>query len=347
MKNRFNLFQRAGIYYCEDTTTGKQTSLRTRDKADALRLLNVKNEAAHQPAMNLQIAQVYLQHGDPAMATRSWQAVMEHIVTTKRGINQERWQSAIKNKALDGIRQRKLIETTSEHFLAVLSAGTVITNVYLRRIHHYAVTMHWLPWPVLPKRYWPPIVYQEKRGITWEEHEKILAREHNLATRAYYSLLWHLGGAQKDIATLTAEDIDWESKTIAYRRCKTGVVSLISFGAEVAAILHGLPSKGLLFPKLAAVTSSRRSTAFGCRLKTVGISGVSLHSYRYGWAERAKAAGYPERFAMQALGHSSKAVHRAYAKNAEVTLPPLEEYELLKRNKPTLAPVLTTDVSRN
>jgi len=38
MKNRFILFQRSGVYYCEDTTTGKQSSLRTRDKADAVRL---------------------------------------------------------------------------------------------------------------------------------------------------------------------------------------------------------------------------------------------------------------------------------------------------------------------
>jgi hypothetical protein len=52
-----------------------------------------------------------------------------------------------------------------------------------------------------------------------------------------------------------------------------------------------------------------------------------LHSYRYAWAERAKTAGYPERFAQLALGHNSKAVHRAYAKKAQVTLPPLEEYE--------------------
>ena len=55
MKNRFILFQRSGVFYCEDTSTGRQTSLRTKDKADALRLLHVKNEAAHQPAMNLQI----------------------------------------------------------------------------------------------------------------------------------------------------------------------------------------------------------------------------------------------------------------------------------------------------
>ena len=155
MKHRFILFQRAGIFYCEDTSTGKQTSLRTRDKADAVRLLHVQNEATHQPAMNLQIAQVYLQHGDPAMATRTWQDVMAQIVTTKHGNTQMRWQSAIKDKALDGIRHRKLIETLPEHFLAALQAGAVTTNVYLRRIHHFAVAMHWLPWPVLPKLHWP------------------------------------------------------------------------------------------------------------------------------------------------------------------------------------------------
>jgi hypothetical protein len=47
----------------------------------------------------------------------------------------------------------------------------------------------------------------------------------------------------------------------------------------------------------------------------------------YAWAERAKTVGYPERFAQMALGHNSKAVHRAYAKRAQVTLPPLEDYE--------------------
>ena len=35
----------------------------------------------------------------------------------------------------------------------------------------------------------------------------------------------------------------------------------------------------------------------------------------------------PERFAMQALGHNSKAVHRAYARKAVVRIPALEEFE--------------------
>jgi len=348
MKNRFILFQRSGVYYCEDTTTGKQSSLRTKDKADALRLLHVKNEAVHQPAMNLQIAQVYLQHSDPALAMRTWGQVMDQMTGTKTGSNLQRWQWAIKDKALESLQPRKLIETTAEHFLAVLKVGTVSTNVFLRRIHNYAMNMHWLPWPILPKLNWPKVHHREKRAITSEEHQKIIAREFNPATRAFYELLWHLGGAQSDIATLTAEDVDWKDRTIAYRRHKTGVMSLISFGDEVAAILKTLPAAGEFFPALARIHERHRAKMFIKRLKTVGVSGVSLHSYRYAWAERAKEAGYPERFAMQALGHSSKAVHRAYAKKAQVVVPSLEDYEK-KKVQPTLRPKLfmVTDVSRN
>ena len=40
-----------------------------------------------------------------------------------------------------------------------------------------------------------------------------------------------------------------------------------------------------------------------------------------------KMAGYPERFAQEALGHNSKAVHRAYAKRALMKIPSLEDYE--------------------
>src|ERR1019366_1321265 len=165
-----------GIFYCEDTSTGKQTSLRTREREDAVRLLHVKNEAVHQPAMNLQIAQVYLQHGDPALAARTWDDVLTQIVAAKSGNTQLRWKSVNKDKALDDLRPRRLIETTAEHFMAALKGGTVSTNIYLRRIHHYAVTMHWLPWPVLPKRHWPPIRFKDRRAVTLAAHQKILTR---------------------------------------------------------------------------------------------------------------------------------------------------------------------------
>ncbi len=74
-----------------------------------------------------------------------------------------------------------------------------------------------------------------------------------------------------------------------------------------------------------------------CRRR--GISGISLHSYRYAWAERAKVCAYPERFAQEALGHNSKAVHRAYARKAQVTLPPLERYEAEYEQKIVTLPI--------
>jgi len=88
-----------------------------------------------------------------------------------------------------------------------------------------------------------------------------------------------------------------------------------------------LPTAGPLFPHLLPLKSEHRATEFRQRCHGLGIYGVTLHSYRYAWAERAKVAGYPERFAQLALGHNSQAVHRAYARKAQVTLPPLEDYE--------------------
>ena len=129
MKTRYRFFQRnSGIFFVQDNVTGKQESLKTRDKAAARRIFNVKNEAFKQPAMNLQIAQVYLQHADSALAGRTWQHVMEQIICTKTGSTRTRWECAIKDKSFDSIHLRKLIETLSEHFLEVLKTGTVSTN---------------------------------------------------------------------------------------------------------------------------------------------------------------------------------------------------------------------------
>jgi integrase len=67
--------------------------------------------------------------------------------------------------------------------------------------------------------------------------------------------------------------------------------------------------------------------------RIAGIQGVSLHSYRHAWAQRANACGYQQRFAQEALGHNSRAVHEAYAKGALVILPALEEYEQMRATK--------------
>ena len=87
MKQRFRLYRRkrGGRFYAHDCITGKQTSLGTIDRTEALRILNGKNEAEQQPAINLQIARAYLAAGDPAIATRTRQNAMDTVVSLKQG----------------------------------------------------------------------------------------------------------------------------------------------------------------------------------------------------------------------------------------------------------------------
>ena len=53
------------MYFLHDNETGQRESLETRSKARANELLVAKNEAAREPAFNLQKARVYLAAADP------------------------------------------------------------------------------------------------------------------------------------------------------------------------------------------------------------------------------------------------------------------------------------------
>jgi integrase len=335
MKQRYHVFRREnGIYYPLDTLTRKRNSLNTADREEARRFQNALNEACKQPAINLQIAQVYLQHSDPDYAKRTWQHVMDEMGRNKSGSTKKRWDVAMKDKAFDLFRDLALIKTQAEHFFEALHKGTVSTNVFLRRVQNFALDMDWMPKAVIPKRQWPAIQFKDKRAITFAEHQAIVDREKNPERKKFYELCWHLGGSQGDIACLNAEDVDWENRTISFTRKKTGVPVILHLGEESLNTLKDLSGEGLLFPYLARVRAGDRATEFKQRCRGLGIEGVSLHSYRYAWAERAKTCGYPERFAQEALGHNSVAVHRAYAKRAKVKLPSLEEYENKARSLP-------------
>jgi len=335
--NQFRLYRRGnGIFYIENKQTRSQESLKTRDRDGAERLLNARNEAHLQPQINRNIAQAYLSACDPESTTRTWRHVMDALVATKNGSNKERYKTAVKDKAFDVIRELVLVETKPEDLLKCLLADgqKISTNYYLRRFHNFAFEMQWLLRPVLTKKTWPKIKHPKKRAITFDGYQKIIDREKNPERKLFYQLLWHLGGSQTDVACLRAENIDRENRVICYERAKLDEMdgqlpALISFGDEVAEILEQLPKEGLLFPYLASVDCKHRATEFKQRCSGLGIEGVTMHSFRYAWAERARRAGMPERYAAEALGHNSKAIHRAYAKGAQVKVPALENYEKL------------------
>ena len=336
MTTRYRLMTRgcrSGKFYCVDKTTGKRTSLKTTDKDSAQQMVDAKNQAERQPALNYQIAKAYLAGTDSGMTTRTWQDAFNALISTKSGENQHRWRTVAKDRALAPLLHRTLLETKGEQLLEAMTAGTVSTNVYLRRLHNFCCDMNWLPWPLIPKRQWPAVKYKEKRAITLDEHQRIIAAELNPERKTLYQLCWHLGASQGDIAMLKGEDVDWQENTVGFFRRKTGTPVIVRLGTEPMTLFKDLPAEGLLFPYLATVRAGDRATEFKSRCKQLGIAGVTLHSYRYAWAERAKVAGMPERFAMENLGHNSKAIHRAYAKKALVKIPSLEDYEAVAETK--------------
>lgn len=251
MKDRYRLItrgERGKQFYCVDSHTGKRFSLKTKDRDAAKQIVLAKNQALRQPNLNLHIAKAYLAGTDSGVATRTWQQALDALIETKQSSTKERWARAAKDKSLDGLRHKTIIETQAEHLFEVLKLGTVSTNVHLRKLHNFCLAMNWLPWPLIPRRLWPEIKFKTKRAITFEEHQRIIAREQNPERRAFYELAWHLGASQMDLALLEASDIDWPQRVIAYARKKTGSQACLHFGEEVAAILKRLPDSGPLFP---------------------------------------------------------------------------------------------------
>jgi integrase len=343
---KYRLYRRRnGVFYWQENDSKKQKTLRTSDKREAERLLNAMNESHREPTLNLNLARAYLAAHDPKMAACTWQAVMDEMATHGIPTTQERCARGFRSKAYNPIRNKPLVQTTGEDLLSVVHANGNCVAHYLRRLHNLALDLGWLPWPILAKRAWPKIRSQSKRAITAEEHGAVIASEKNTERRAYYELLYETGAAQSDGANLTAEDIDWRNGVLVYRRKKLGPFSepcRLTIGRKLRAFLPALPASGDLFPNIKRTSANHRSAEFSRRCRIAGVIGVSLHSYRHAWAQRAKACGYPQRFAQEALGHSSRAVHEAYARGVIVVCPALDEYEVTVAQKiiemPRLAP---------
>lgn len=328
MKHRFWLFKRRGIFYVEDTFTGKKETLGTRERKEAERLRTTKNDTASQPFINLAIGKAYHAAHDPSLVKRTWGTVTEAFVQRGKEHTRTRRERAMRSKPLCILRDRKLVETTADDLRGVLSEGKTSTNHFLRCLHNLALGMGWLSGAIIPPKLWPGVSSKPKRGIRCEEHEKIIAAERNEERRNYYQMLWEIGAAQTDTALLSSDNINWPERKLQYQRVKTGEWACIQIGARLESLLRKLPSSGSLFPHISQTNESARAAEFCRRCRTVGVKAVSLHSYRYAWAEGAKAAGYPERHAQNALGHNSRAVHAAYAKGIVAVCPFLEAYEL-------------------
>jgi integrase len=338
MQERYRMFRRAGgNFYSRDKITGLSESLGTADRTVAKQLLAARNQAVAQPQLNRTMAKAYLLAKSPDLLTRTWADVMEHYTMSGVEATRHRKGVAFRSRPFATLRNITLMDTEAGHLLAVLEHARAGNSAhhYLRRLHNYALHLGWLLTPVMAEAAWPEVRKKKFTAITEQEHLRIVEREHNTERKLYYEMLWETGGSQSDIAALHRDQVDLATETIRFNRRKlagkeSGGTSLLRIGPSLRKLLHQLPETGFLFPKVNAWPSETRSSEFCRRCKMLGIVGRSLHSYRYAWAQRARAAGMPEREAMNHLGHESRAIHAAYAGGAQVAVLPLEFYEAQK-----------------
>ena len=337
----------SGTLYAENIH-GDRLSLRTKNRKMAEEILRGYQASVEKPNFAYKVGLAYLGETDPEAENRTWLDVIDaYIRRSAAGPTRNRLETAKKDKALRKILKLNILQDRPRQaglFFEALNLGRISTNVFLRRFHNFALDMGWIPAPIIPRRQWPKVRYAAKKAITEEQYRKIVDREQNPEKQAFYHLLWHLGGSQTDIAILTAEAIDWANRTVNFPRKKNHQSCAQRFGDECAAVLEKLPKQGLLLPSIARLGEGDRATYFTLRCRTLGIQGISLHSFRYSWAERAAAAGMPERYAMMALGHKSRAIHQAYSKNLATTIDSLEV--LTKKREADLkatAPVISPD----
>jgi hypothetical protein len=75
MQLKYRLFQRAGgAFYWQENGAANRGSFRTKDRAEAKRLLLTWNEAHQQPTLNLAPGLPCPSAHDPRLCTRTWQS---------------------------------------------------------------------------------------------------------------------------------------------------------------------------------------------------------------------------------------------------------------------------------
>ena len=187
----------------------------------------------------------------------------------------------IRDRSFNGLRNKKLLETTADDFFAVFKEGKVAITYFLKRLHNFALSLGWIALPIVAPYLWPKYEAKPRRGITQDEQQSVLAIEKKAEWKLYLELLWETGAAQSDAAALTAEHIDWQSRTITYFRKKTGSKAQFTISKTLETVLSHLPTTGVLFPKLSTFTANDRASRFRRRCERAGVAGVTLHSYRY------------------------------------------------------------------
>lgn len=330
MKNEnlppYRLWNRKGVWYACNRQTAKPQSLQTRNESEAHERLNVLNRGAvgRQEArakMGFWAKMAGYDHTD-----KTWQDAMDSCAGRSHldPATSKRLASCFRSKRFDKLRIKRICETLPDDLDELLACGKPSIVKNLRTLHTEAVRRRLLYSPLIHPRQVRVMRLKDPRATTIEEHQRIMDRAKTEERRLYYQLLWHTGASQSDCANFRAEDFCKVRRDLHYNRAKTANECRLEFTQEVFALLDQLPKRGFLFPSIQKESESQRGTVFRRACGSLQINGITLHSYRYAFAERCRLNGITVEEAMAAMGLKSFAVYHSYAKGAKIICRPVD-----------------------
>lgn len=107
MKQQFFIYRRGETYYLQESRTGKQQSLETKDRNTTLRLLEIKRQSAADPAYSQFILESCLATRALLLPKRTWATVMGQIQTHGKESSRVRYARAMRSKPFGQLRHIK------------------------------------------------------------------------------------------------------------------------------------------------------------------------------------------------------------------------------------------------
>ena len=347
-----------GIWTAVDKKTKKQTSLKckgTREQAEEIADIQFGNTDDSNAAHHMKAAEAHLMKCNPEYATNTWDMVADKLIKSKRKCGgpmklstTRTYKSCWNHKGWDVLRHKRCIDTTPRDFEEATKDMGYLNVKFGQKLHNFAINRMLIPYAIMGLDMWPVVTIKGPicRAIKEDEHLKVLkfiddpkmAHWRQLVKthggkpidwmnewKAFLSLLWYTGASQTDASMMKAENVKWDQGVLEYRRIKwkeplkhAPVRVAIAAGGALEKLLKKLPKKGPLFPLLINTDHSNRCRTFARFVDWLDFSNVSMHGYRYSFAERAKEKGMSAEDRMTTLGHKNFEMTSHYDQEAQV-----------------------------
>jgi len=174
---------------------------------------------------------------------------MDQLQARGKDSSRQRYASVFQSPAFDGLRHKKLLETTTDDFFAVFKDGQGVHRLFPEAVAQLCGDLGWLAVPIVAPYLWPKYEPKDRRGITRDETPKPDGQREKAGMELFLDCYGKPARRRatpriSSARTLTGRPDD------SYFRQKTGSLAQFTISTTLEKVLQQLPTTGALFPQL-------------------------------------------------------------------------------------------------